>query len=378
MFLRQDLDELVMTERQPAVSIYLPTHVAGREIRQDPIRLRNLVARADERLAKDWRISEREALLAPARALAADDFFWRRQEEGLGIFLAPEFSRIHKLPAAVPEQAIVGHHFHILPLLPLLDAGPFWLLALSASRTRFYSGTRHTFAEIADLDLPQGVGAVSGETEYQQTYYAQPQRRRSGGFDKAQSFGEAPADVRKRELRELLRRVAAAVEPSIKRRPAPVVIAASPEIRGHFREIAGWQEIVPDGVAENPDALAEAELHRRAWACAEPMVAAAYAAALDRLNRLIGTGKAVTAVEDIIGAAREGRIDTLFIGHDAHLWGRVDETGGKIAVHETAAEGDSDLLDHAVLLTLRQSGGVMMVEHPALPAPGLAAALLRY
>jgi hypothetical protein len=296
MFLRQDLEELVMTERQPAVSIYLPTHVAGREIRQDPIRLRNLLALADERLAKRLRSTEREALLAPARALDADDFFWRRQEDGLGIFLAPEFSRIHKLPAAVPEQAIVGNRFHILPLLTMLDVGQFWLSA-------------------------------------------------------------------------------------IKRRPAPVVIAAHPEIGGHFREIAGWKEIASDGVAENPDALAEAELHRRAWACVAPSVAAAHAAhaaTLDRLNSLIGTGKAVTAVEDIIGAAREGRIDTLFVGHDAHIWGRLGEIGGPVAVHENAAEGDVDLLDHAALLTLRRGGGATVIERSALPSAGLAAALLRY
>jgi hypothetical protein len=33
MFLRKD--ELLAIEAQPAASLYLPTHVAGREIRQD-------------------------------------------------------------------------------------------------------------------------------------------------------------------------------------------------------------------------------------------------------------------------------------------------------------------------------------------------------
>lgn len=378
MFFRQDLDELVMADRRPAVSIYLSIHVAGREIRQDPIRLRNLIARADERLAKNWRSTERAALLASARSLVDDDFFWRRQEEGLAIFIAPEFSRIHKLPATVPEQVVVGDHFQILPLLPMLDGGQFWLLSLSAARTRLYQGTRHTFAEVTGLDLPQGVGEVRGETEFQETHHAAPQRRRSGGFDKARSFGEDPEAVRKTELIRLLQQIAAVVEPCVKRSPVPVVLAAHPEIRGHFREIAGWKEIVPDGVSENPDALAEAELHRRARASVEPIVAAARTAALERFNSLLGTGKAATAIEDIIGAAREGRVDTLFVGHDARIWGRIDESRGQVAVHETAAEDDIDLLDHAALLTLRHGGRVMPVERGALPAPELAAALLRY
>jgi hypothetical protein len=44
MFSRGDLDELVATDAQPAVSLYLPTHMAGPETRQDPIRLKNLLS----------------------------------------------------------------------------------------------------------------------------------------------------------------------------------------------------------------------------------------------------------------------------------------------------------------------------------------------
>ena len=37
MFSRTDLEELVMMEVQPAISDLSPDHVAGREVRQDPI-----------------------------------------------------------------------------------------------------------------------------------------------------------------------------------------------------------------------------------------------------------------------------------------------------------------------------------------------------
>jgi hypothetical protein len=40
MFLRHDLDELLAFDKSPAISIYLPTHPVGREVRQDAIRLR--------------------------------------------------------------------------------------------------------------------------------------------------------------------------------------------------------------------------------------------------------------------------------------------------------------------------------------------------
>src|SRR5690348_70579 len=111
MFSRSDLDELVALDAQPAISLYLPTHVAGREIRQDPIRLKNLLSAAAERLSATRRRPEIEELLEPAGSLVGDEEFWRHQRQGLAVFLAAGFARIHKLPVPVPEEAFVADHF---------------------------------------------------------------------------------------------------------------------------------------------------------------------------------------------------------------------------------------------------------------------------
>src|SRR5438093_502538 len=267
MFIRKDLDELLASEAKPAVSLYLPTHIAGREIRQNTIRLRNLTTQTAELLHAEWRRSEVDALLAPAHSLVEDENFWRCQEKGLAVFLAPGFSRVHKLPLAVAEEAVLGPHFHIKPLLPILDdAGPFRLLAISAKHTWFYQGSRWTFAEVEGLDLPQGVGAIAGITQYENTRYAAPTGRHTGGLDKAQSLGEAPEELRKSELIELLHRIAAKLDSHIAANPMPLILAAHPEIQGHFRAIASWRELQPEGITANPEALRPDELHRRAYA----------------------------------------------------------------------------------------------------------------
>lgn len=376
MFLRQDLDELVAIDAWPAVSLYLPTHAAGREIRQDPVRLRRLLAAIEDRLGKLRGVPAANPLLAPARALL-DPAFWRHQESGLAVFLAPDFSRVHKLPIAVPEAALIGRHFHIRPLLPLLEGeDAFWLLALSAARARLYRGTRWRLDEAA-LDLPGGIAAVRGESEYEETHYASPTGRQSG-LTKAQSFGPAPDEQRKSALIEFLRRVAKTVEPEVKRRPAPVILAASPEIRGHFRDLAGWPEIEPDGIAENPDPLDAAELHRRAGAVMAEKAGAARAAALDRLDRTLGTGKASSDAETLLAAARDGRIDMLFLAPEAHLWGQIEDGQPRVAASSKPAEDAIDLLDEAALLTLRAGGRVLAAEPARLPEPHRAAAIFRY
>ncbi len=381
MFLRKDLDELLASEARPAVSLYLPTHVASREIRQDAIRLKNLLAQAADRLRAEWRRSEINAFLAPAASLVADENFWRHQENGLAVFLASGFSRVHKLPLAVGEEAVIGSYFHIKPLLPILDdAGPFRLLAISASHTRLYQGSRWILVEVEGIDLPQGVGAIAGITQYENTHYAAPTGRHAGGLDKAQSFGQAPEELRKSELIELLQRIAAKLERHVAANPMPLIIAAHPEIQGHFREIASWREIQPEGITANPEAMRPDELLQRAYSIIADKCEAARAEALGRLNALLGAGngKATTRPDEIVKSAHYGRVGTLLVSGDEHLWGTFDEGHDRVVAHGSPAPGDVDLLDYAAVMTLRQGGQVTLIGRGELPPSAQAAAILRY
>lgn len=384
MFLRSDLDELLACEQSPAISIYLPTHKAGREVRQDAIRLRNLLAAAAKRLGEQRRPPEIEALIEPARKLIDDEEFWRYQDRGLAIFLAPGFRRIHKLAIEMPEELTIGKHFRIRPLLPILDqTGWYWVLTISAGRTRLCQVSRWAIAEVGGLDLPQGIEEIFDETVYEGQHYASPTGRPSrgpAGLAKAQIFGEAPEELRKTQLIELLRRIAAAVEPVVKRRPAPVVLAAQPEIQGNFRELAAWKELLPGGIQENPDAMADDELRAKSWELFEPSGEQSRTEALGRLHSLIGNGngKTTTKPEEIVKAARYGRVERLFLTPGTPLWGRFVEAEDRIVAHGTPGEGDEDLLDYAALMTLRQGGEVTLVEPAEMPPGRPAAAILRY
>jgi hypothetical protein len=83
----------------------LPTHIAGRGIRQHPIRLKNLLSSAADRLAATWRRPEIEDFLGPAESLVGDEEFWRHQQQGLAVFLAP-VSTASTLPIPVPAAIL--------------------------------------------------------------------------------------------------------------------------------------------------------------------------------------------------------------------------------------------------------------------------------
>ena len=104
-----------MGERR--VSIYTPVHRTGREIEQDPLRLRNLLDEAAGELeAAGVRTPEIAALLQPARDLITDPPNWSHQNAGLALFIKPEQMRTFELPFAAPELAVAGGRFHLRPL----------------------------------------------------------------------------------------------------------------------------------------------------------------------------------------------------------------------------------------------------------------------
>ncbi len=115
------------------VSIFMPTHKAGPESQQDPIRLKNLIKKAEDMLVeKGLRSPEAKAMLQPAQDLVQDGLFWSHQNGGLAIFLSREHTGIHVLPSAFEELVVVADRFHVKPILPLMSTDArFYVLAVS-------------------------------------------------------------------------------------------------------------------------------------------------------------------------------------------------------------------------------------------------------
>ena len=149
MSTRSDLSTLMDAAPLLGVSIFLPTHVRGAEIRQDPIRLKNLVAEARRRLlAAGLSYRGADGLLAPAAALIDDNSFWQHQDQGLDLFLSEGETHRFKVPLPLAEQVLVGPGFHITPLLPMLAAdGAFLVLTITADRVRLFDASRFAMSE---------------------------------------------------------------------------------------------------------------------------------------------------------------------------------------------------------------------------------------
>ena len=86
--------------------------------------------------------------------------------------------------------------------------------------------------------------------------------------------------------------------------------------------MASWKELRSEGIQDNPDAMSDDALRDKAGPCSIRRASKDRGDAIGRLNGLIGTGngKAATAPEDIVKAARDGRVERLFLLPGRPVW----------------------------------------------------------
>jgi hypothetical protein len=373
--------ELIEHRDGASVSIYLPTHRTAPDSDRDPIRLKNLLGQAGHQLvAAGMRAPEAKLLLEPGRRLLDLGGFWSHQSDGLALFLAPGWSRSYRLPLHLPELVVVADRFHVKPLLGLLAAdGRFYVLTLSQNQVRLLEGSRQRVAQVDLHGAPHNLrDALRYDDLEKQRQLHVASRGGRGGPAIVHGHGIG-GEVDKVLLERYLREVDKGLRATLHGDRAPLVLAGVGYERAMFRQLTRYAHVLQDGIEGNPDRLDPLELHRRAWAIVEPVFTGVREQAAERYRQAAARDHgAAFDVADVVRAALQGRVDTLFVPVGEHRWGTVDPRTLRVIVHPSFQPGDEDLLDRAAVQTLLAAGTVIAVPPGQVPAPGPTAAVLRY
>jgi hypothetical protein len=382
MFSRSDLTELVDAAPNIAVSLYLPMQILGRETRQNPIILKNLLSQARDQLARlDVSETEAERLLSPAVDLIEDHYFWQHQAPGLALYLSDAGMQAIKLPDAVPELAVAGAGFHISPLLPFQQQdAEFMILTLTAEAVHLWQATRFAMTAADVPGLPASIESLDEapdrEASLQSHGYGRPN---TGGknMPKTQAYGDSPEEWRKGRLVEYARRIASALSTHLARDPHRIIVVADAEIGGHVLKDEALAPLIAGFVEVNPAALDEEAIHAAAAAVMKPIHDKARETALEQLDALIGRGDATacTDPELLNAAAQDGRVEQLFIAKHQGLPGLPDTRTGPADGIDPAISSDPE---RAAQSTMRNGGAIWVVPPDCLPEGTRMAAVLRY
>lgn len=377
----QQLHALSEQRNRICVSIFLPTHPAGRETQQDPIRLKNLLREAESKMAAEHlRRPAVGAILGPARQLADRSGFWRAQSSGLVIYLSEGFFQYFRLPMEFGERALVSDRFEITPLLPLFaSGGRYYLLALSQKRARLFEGTPAGLGELDSGKLPHGISeALKYDVhERQQQFHGGPHlpgtRNKEGAVFHGQAVG---VDDAKERLLLYFQQINRALRDVLRDPWAPLVLAGVEKLFPIYRQANTYGRLVDEGVKGNPDYSSLDELHKAADRVLQPHFQKARDEAVARFTSLVGTGKASGDLTEVLRAAFAGRVDYALIQPNAESWGRFDPDRNQLELHANPEPGDEDLVNAVAAQTILHRGAVYTV--PQMPSSSPAAAVFRY
>lgn len=380
MLTRETIDRLADAAGAPLVSLYLPTHRTSPDSSQDPIRLKNLLARAEqEMLDQGMRRGDARALVAPARALLGDTHFWSRQSAGLALFLSSEGMQLFRVPVDVPELVMVNERFHLKPLLGLLGSeGRAFVLALSLRRVRLFETSREDIRELDLHDIPTSLlDAVGYDWEQRSLQFHTGTGNGRGAMRSAVFHGHGePGDDEKAEIGKFLKVVAGGVEKLLHNERAPLILAGVEYLTAMYQRATSYRYLLNQVIRGNPDQMTPLELHAVAWPLAARYFARAEADAA-QLCHVAAPGTS-SDLPQIVQAAFEGRIESVFVPVGIHKWGRFDPESFSTEVHPNRRPGDRDLLDLVALQSLATGGEVFAVAPGEVPGGGEIAATLRY
>jgi len=373
--------DLLEEQQSPCVSLYFPTHPAGPHIDQDSIRLQNLLREAETHLvSQGFRKPDVQTWLSPGMRLLEDRFFWEHQEAGLVLFFSPRAFQLYRLPLSVPEIVFVGQRFYFKPLFPLFSGdGEFYVLVLNQKSRQLYKCTRYTIHEMALDEVPGSLEEALAFDDPERQLQFHTGAPKTGDGRAAVFHGQGTGiDENKDRIRRYFQQVEAGVFRLLRDQHAPLILAAVDHYHHLYHEVNSYPSLLKEGIRKNPDALSSSQLHKEAWALVQPRFEHAIDDAKARYQELAGTGRTSTDMPEIVLAACQGRIETLFLVGTAQQWGVVDQAENRVELHPEMRPESEELLDWSAIQTLMKSGRIYSLSQEDMPEREPVAAIFRY
>ena len=376
---RHQLEFLSKKQDRFCVSLFLPTHRAGPQTRQDRIRVKNMTKEAESCLvALGMRPVKAREFLAPAHSLARPGSFWRCQADGLALFVSSGFFQYFRLPLSFAPLVAVMDRFEISPLMPLFTVGGrFHVLAISKNQARLFEGTPYVLTEMEVPGMPPNMEEALKydvrESQLQVHSGAGGSRvGKEGAVFTGQGIG---VDDEQARTHEYLLQVERAVRRRLNDQQAPLLLAGVKELLAMYRQVNKYGQLLGGVVPGNPEMLRPSELHRAVWQVVGPHFDAERRKALATYQGLAATDRRSRDLREILFSAYQGRIQSLFLPSGVQKWGRYHFEENALEVHDQFQAGDQDLLNAAAIETILRKGTVYMLAAEEMPEIG---AILRF
>ena len=343
------------------VSIYMP--IDQDDPQKGRGRLKKLVFEAEDKLlALGSSPVKVTRILGPIEMIAENAAFWNEPREGFVAFFTADSFVWTSMLYKPDELVVVTDRFHLKPLLRNDGrGGRFYLVSMIGDQVAFFEASKAGINQLFPKRMPRNIDSKLLHAEVSP----------AGGI-------EDNKNGRKADLLEFLGRVDSSINEYLNGEGAPLVLAAPEHLHPLYREINTYPALLKEGVKVSGDQMGPGDLLKNALLIARPAFRKKREKALETFREKLGTGLTLDKFPEIFKAAKEGRVDTLFVPVGIQQWGIFNSRTGETEIHELTKPGDKDLLCVASTKTLQKGGKVFVVLPEQMPNNAPAAAILKY
>lgn len=359
-------DTLAEASGEDLISVFVPTHRAGREVAQDRIHLKNQLASVDDTLADLGRKPrDRSERLSTARDLLDDVEFWEHQDAGLAVYIdaSGDVSTISS-SKTLDAFGVVMPVFLLRPLVAEIHPITAPVLALTLDEVALFTAKEST-VERMDVEMPSYDDVnwfVDRETQRQQ----HPDRAGSG----RNRHGHEASTRSDEDFARFLREVDGALKDFESQ--TPLIVLGDDDLVARFSNHSDRATVSPENSGITAP-FSETKVREMVGGVLSDMSEERVESAIVEAGDRLGTGMGTVELQEALAAALAGRIDRLVIYRMAGpLWGRFNESTLEVEVHDEKRPGDVDLLDRLVVWSRNTGAYVVSSESEIDDRPFIA------
>jgi hypothetical protein len=356
---RTELKSLQAHRDYPSVSILAPTHRTAPSNRQDPIKVKNLVGKAIDRLHGEFKKREVAAVVENLRELVRK-VDWQYTLNGLALFASKERSAAVSLPFRVRPRAVIDEAFATRDLVYAYNRAPPYRVLVLSHQCRLYDAWTGVLEEHRARPFPmvhRGAGGAS---------------KLPGGQ------GINRSAVRDDAIRTFFRSVDEAVEAVQKPNPLPLVVVGVERNLAFYREVTRQGAAVLGMLAGNHDKTSPSALGKLVWPVFEAGATVRRTEALVQLDEAVGAQRHHSGIDQVWRAAVGGRCRLLLVEKDFKYPADVSPEGDRLLPYTgQGPQSLDDAVDEVIERVLGSDGEVFFYPAGDLDVHQRIAAVLR-
>ena len=357
-----DICVLQSVTQAPCVTISLPTHRTAPDNLQDRIRLKNLVARASERLIKDYGQRQIAHVLMQLEQLVAE-IDVQKNLDGLVLCVNHNMARSFVLPFSVQERVVIDDTFYTRDLVYGMNRTVnYWVVTLNENATRLFRGTNDVLNECIEFGFPMTHTGPGGTTSL------------------PDGIGIHRSAERDDAHRQFFRTVDTGVHAALTKEALPVVVIGVDRFVTFYHEVTNHADAIMATIHGSHDTSTEHQLSAVVWPAIQTHASQRSIKALNELQVAIGGKHVVATMPEVWRAAHEGRGHHLLVEREFVYPGRVDASGLTLtaAADSTIPDVLDDAVDELITQVMATGGQVTFVNSGDLHAHQHIALITRY